>query len=390
MKVLFLGYAVNKCIQESNDAVSVAGNKFQCNLIKELDNKEAITIQCISVYPIASYPTNNKFVLKKQKIKLTDNINTQSCGFINVPIIKQVMQIIGTYNLVKNISKDTKVLTFNLFPQIGIPAILLKMKKNVNITCIWADPPIDDDISNKGKLAFVYNVYYKLTEKIINKYDNFIVLNKYVIDKYCPNKKYIVIEGACDLSEYSQEKLDLKIRKNIVYTGALSNYSGIERLVKAMELVSNKDIVLEIYGNGILKEWIIEHQSSNIIYKGSVTNREILEIQSKAWLLINPRNIDDEIAKNTFPSKIFEYMMSGTPVLSTKLNGFTEDYLDKMFFMDNNDVDTISKSINFIDSLDEKEMKYMAQKAKDFIAKEKNWNVQCEKIRKFLLEESDD
>ena len=38
------------------------------------------------------------------------------------------------------------------------------------------------------------------------------------------------------------------------------------------------------------------------------------------------RVVNDPIAQVTFPSKTFEYLLSGTPVLSTRLNGYTHEY----------------------------------------------------------------
>ena len=126
---------------------------------------------------------------------------------------------------------------------------------------------------------------------------------------------------------------------------------------------------------------------NNVRYWGKVDNNSMKRIQREAYLLINPRPVENLISKVTFPSKIFEYMVSGTPVLTTRLNGFTEEYYDKMFFVENNEPNQLAGKINEVMGLPRSVLRKKALLARQFVLENKTWEKQCNKIYEFIKEE---
>lgn len=389
MKILFLGYAVG--MEEAKDltGVSIAGNKMQLNVLWNL-KQYAEEMESITIYPVAVFPKDKKMFIKEKEIDLGNNMKSRVVPFLNIPFIKQISQIISMYYVTRKYIKkspDTIVLAFNMYPQIGTPARWLKKKYHCKIVSLLADLPIDDDYGRKGLAKLLRTVFDGQTKRNILEADKVIVLNKYARELFAPNIPYLVVDGGINLSEFdcSSDRLQYENReKNIVYCGSLAGYSGVKELVKCLEKVKDQSIVLDIYGKGTLEGYINSKKSERIRYHGSVTNQEMLQIQKSAWLLVNPRPVDDLIAQVTFPSKIFEYMMSGTPVLTTKLNGFSEAYEGKVFFANNNSTDELAKCINEISKLSNEELKKIAKDAKDFLMKEKTWEKQTEKIASFI------
>ena len=108
------------------------------------------------------------------------------------------------------------------------------------------------------------------------------------------------------------------------------------------------------------------------------------QIQNNAYLLVNPRLISDPISEVTFPSKIFEYMSSSSPVLSTRLSGFTNDYNEKLFFSKSDSVNDLSYEINQIMSLPLSELNKIVKNANNFIKTKKTWSSQISLIYFFL------
>ena len=151
--------------------------------------------------------------------------------------------------------------------------------------------------------------------------DRFIVLNEYVAKNYLVGKPYVVVDGGVGENDIGPYKFITKRKKNVLFCGALTEYNGIPNLLKAMELVKDPQVTLDIYGGGYLENMVAEYaqRHENVNYYGKISNHEVMEKQREAWLLVNPRKVDDLIAKVTFPSKTFEYMLSGTPVLTTPL-----------------------------------------------------------------------
>lgn len=392
INLLFLGYAVSKQRSKELSGISIAGNNMQIALLKELYRYDDINLSVITVPPVATFPKDKKIIWNTKKQEIENNICAVEVGFINIPILKQISQSFTTYISAKKIIKqqpDTVILTFNMFPQIGAPSLKMKNKYGTEVVALLADPPID--IKKRNILeSFVRKAYYKKTERYIEQADKLIVLNDELIKLYAPNKPYIVIDGAIDISEFKDGKSKEKItKKNIVFSGALTEYNGIREAISAMSYVSNESITLDIYGNGPLEEYVKQQAKTNknVKYYGSVDNDTMRKLQQEAFLLINPRTIDDQMSRLTFPSKILEYMMSGTPILTTRLNGFSEDYFDKMFFVKTNEPEELGKAIDEIALLPECELSEIAKRAYEFVTTKKTWSVQAAEIVKFLKKE---
>lgn len=390
MKILFLGYLVNPELASHFSGISVAGNKMQFNVLNCLKAYKNLEIKSVTICPVATFPNEKKIWFGNKEVSVSQNLTSYRVSFLNLPIIKQVWQMFSVYNYAKkHIDKETMIFTFNLFPQVGVPMMWLKKKFGCKTCCLLADLPIDDDPNDKNIFRkFLRGLFDKKTIKAIGCCDKFIALNKHAIEKYAPNKPYIVVEGGVEPEKLiNVPTFAKKTKKNIVYSGALTEYSGILELIKAMKYVNSSDAILEIYGGGYLTDQIkrIANESNNIEYCGKVTNEEMLKIQQKAFLLVNPRPVNDPISQVTFPSKLFEYMISGTPVLTTRLNGLDEYYLKYLFIADKDEARGLAAGINTVLSTSQEELLNKARGAFNFIVAEKNWEKQCRKIFDFLI-----
>lgn len=395
-KLIFCGYLIPQEETGCYKGVSIAGNKMQWNIIKNLAKSDLYDIECLTISPLASFPKQKVFYQNREKVELIDNVYVTKIPYINLPVVKQYLQIKATTNsLCRLLSKypDAIILSFNLFPQIGVPLRKIKKKfPKCNIVSILADLPIDDNTHRKGFSKILRKRFDNSTWKSIQLCDNFIVLNEYVAKTYFPKKNYLVIDGGVAEEDIQEFVVNLKKEKNILFSGALTEYNGIIPLLQAMEIISNKDIKLDIYGGGYLEEYVLNFAKnhSNVIFHGKVNNKEMLQRQRDAWLLINPRIENNLISKVTFPSKTFEYMLSGTPILSTRLNGYSEEYFDKMYFIEECSAVGIAKAIDGILELDEQQLIYTAKKAYDFVVEKRTWKKQTEKIIEFLTVINDD
>ena len=86
----------------------------------------------------------------------------------------------------------------------------------------------------------------------------------------------------------------------------------------------------------------------------------------------------------TYEPKLIEYMMSGTPVLTTELSGIPKDYYNYVYSMKNANIETIVNSINDIMCKDAQELEKKASAAREYILSNKNYKTQCLKILEML------
>ena len=395
-KIVFIGYVVTP--EEANvmSGVSIAGNKMQWNIIKHLSENKDYDVECITITPYAPFPKDRKALIPKKKVAYFDGrVKCTRPSYINLPIIKQIHQIFSVYFAAKKVMKknpDSVIFTFNMFPQVGIPARKLRKKfKKSDLVCLLADLPLDDYTNRRGFSKWLRSKFDKSTIKSILCVDRFVVLNKYVVETFAKNKPYIVVDGGIEESAIESAHYQPKERKekNILFCGALTEYNGISNLLKAMEFVKYDEVCLDIYGGGFLKDEVIKaaENDSRIRFWGFVANTEVMQLQKEAWILINPRVVDDPISKVTFPSKTFEYLLSGTPVLSTRLNGYSEDYEGKIFFSKTDSPQDIADAINCLYETNEETLFETARSAFEYVVSEKSWKHQTERISDFIKSE---
>ena len=384
MNIVFLGSVTDEEKISGLSGASIAGNKMQLRIISALKQQLDGEITVVSVPSVAAYPRDAKLIYKRKDSTLSNGCRLIEVPFLNIHLIKQICQMSNVYHITKRTTPkdDSVILAFNLYPQVGNALVKLK-KKGYRTAAILADLPIDDNSGAKHCLVQMMN---RMTERNIRKENNLIVLNENAIMKYHSDASYIVMEGGCDSSIEISEQPDKTGEMNIVFSGRLIEYNGLNQLIDAMSIVEADNVFLDIYGSGPMEEKVKEAASANsrIRFFGFVDNKKMMDIQKRAWLLINPRPVNDPISKVTFPSKMFEYLVSGTPVLTTKLSCFSSEFDNLMFFCPSDSAKGIAEGINKLVRMSPNELSKRAEYAKSYIQKEKNWNSQASRMIRFL------
>ncbi len=387
MQIIYLGYAIPEEQGINNLAYSAAGNKFELGVLDGISSK--YQIHAISIPSVAPYPMDKRLYIRREKVRLRNGIEAICVSSPNIPMIKQLWQSAMIYHEAKKIIKSTKddvlIMTYNLYPQVGTGAIKLKRKFKKKMLSIIADLPFDDATKRNPVSKIIINVFNFITRRNLKQADWYILLNENAKAFIPDTAPYTIIEGGIKPDEWELQENSVTDRKDIIYSGALTDYSGIVQLVGAMHEMNRSDAVLNIYGNGYLTDWVKgeTEKSQNIVYQGSVPNNEMRILQSNCRLLVNPRPTDTDIAKYTFPSKILEYLASGTPVVTSKLNGIPREYDQYLSYIESVDPAGIAEAIYRV--LDEYEFfLHKAQMGKEFVFKNKSWSAQGQKIIHFI------
>ena len=370
---------------------------MQIGIIKSLKKILKEDLFILTQIPIAAYPKERKICLCSGSIRLTNDIHAEKVPFLNIFCLKQMFLLINTFILIcnwsrRNLNKNKIIICYNAFPFVSIPAVLASKIFNIRTICIFADPPIDSEKGNTIRRLAKYTENVSFT-KYIKQFSGLIVLNEDSIRKYAPKLNYILIDGGFDVSETPINPPGgqwLNINGNdklrIVFSGALVEYNGIKNLVSSLQYVKNTHISLEIYGLGPLEDYVINASQidKRIKYMGNVPNSEMLKIQQNAGILINPRPVNDRVSQYTFPSKMIEYLLSGTPVITTKLNGLSIEYLNNVFAINGEKPTDIAETIELVLTQDKEYLVQKATKAREFIENEKSWDNHSYKIMEFI------
>jgi glycosyltransferase involved in cell wall biosynthesis len=395
MNILFVGSVIPSelCIKHKGN--SVAANKMQLGIIQALSKIPDCNIKVISTYPIAAYPKEKILGMPKRVFTLPTGEKIVSIPFINIFILKQLSHIIGLFlelflSKKSHDSRNSIIISFNAYTESSFPILLFSRITKYHKICLLADLPFNV-IQYGGIKKAAHNLHIKTTLSAIKKFDGLIVLNKEAQKRYAPKLPFCIIDGGINVEEYTEQldfgEFNANIQKNrvILFTGALIEYNGINTLLEAIKKIKNKDITFKFYGEGPLTQFIINESLTDerIQYKGLVSNNEILKIQKSSTFLINPRPTNEPVSLVTFPSKILEYMMSGTPILTTRLNGLVDDYADYLFFI-GDDSTSMARDIEKVLMFDDELLTIRTKLAYKFVKDNKNWDVQVKTIYNFV------
>lgn len=150
-------------------------------------------------------------------------------------------------------------------------------------------------------------------------------------------KKAYYINNGVDLDAFIKssnlnilDDPDLEAKKfNVVYVGAIRPVNDVGKILNvALRLKDHKDIQFLIYGDGdqrkMLEQRVMVEGLTNVKIKGFVNKRFIPYILSKSSVnILNYSQNQYNWARGNSSNKLFEYMASGKPIISTVKMGYS-------------------------------------------------------------------
>lgn len=386
----------NEIFQLRNKPIITPSQKFFDLLIRGMTEKvHNVKITCLSALPVSA-SSCNKIVWKKEIDSVNDNLSYLYLPFINGKLFRYVTLFFSSlfYSL-KWFLRNRKqgeccFISDPLVYTVANPAFIAAKLCGIPTIMILTDLPLyaEEKIDNKGILAYIKKIINRRIEKRIEHYDGYIFLTdemNNIVNQY--NRPSLTVECSVEAATdfTNVEKTNSELR-TIVYAGGVYKKYGVEKLVHAFAKGEFGNANLVIYGDGDYTEELIQFCNENpcVKYGGCVSLSKIEEIEKEATLLVNPRPTSDVYTHYSFPSKTAEYLVSGTPVLSTKLAGIPVEYEDFIFWINEETEEGIIKSLHVALSHSDEELKMFGEKARNFMLNNKENHIQGKRITDFV------
>lgn len=371
-----------------------AAQKFHRLLAKGFAmNNEQCTIETLSTLPVV--PSNHKRKIWNLPSETIKKLKFRYIPFINLPYIKN--SGIFCYTFLKvffwtfSIHKRNKVIICDVLNlTVTLASFWATRLTRTNCVAIVTDLPGLMVTSCGGKDNTTPSLYHNIVSRMMTGFDRYILLTEQMNPVVNPKgKPFLIMEGLVDLEmETSSNILEKKNpnKKILIYAGGLYAKYGVKDLIEAFMLLDDVDVELHLYGSGELVTEMDTYMRKDrrILFKGMVPNKIVVEDQLVATLLINPRPTNEEFTKFSFPSKNMEYMVSGTPMISTQLPGMPKDYYPYIFVFEEESVEGMKNSLEKILSKSKEELHQFGQEAKKFVLTNKNNLIQSKRILLFL------
>lgn len=400
LKILYISSVCSQEVYEDIQKHSIKQTqfsiqKFHTAIINGMaKNKSVDEIQVLSGRPIGR--KNTKKICLKKIVSKKDNISFLHIGFLNIKILKQIGITVGIIkNLIKWANKNKNINNkiiicdgayVSVTPFVVFFAKKMHIKKIAIVADIYAY--MSDKLQEQKRSSKLKRIIAKVCNYCWKNYDGYVLLTEQMNNIVNPlNKQYVIMEGIADIDKANIDK-EFPKQKYIMYAGGLHEKYGLKKLVDAFNMIDDNDYELHLYGQGDIVDYVkkISDKNKKIKYFGIKNNNEIIENEKKATLLINPRPTTDEYTLYSFPSKTIEYMLTGTPVLMTKLPGMPKEYYNYIYTIEDETASGIIDSIISTLNKDISELINTGRKAKQFIITEKNNIKQSNKILSLIIE----
>ncbi len=397
MKILYISSVCSPKVLEYifNTAIIKPGQaiqKFHRLLIEGFSkNKKICEIEVLSSLPIS--PAGHKRKIWNFKKDKWSGVSFDYVSTLNVPIIKNLIVFILTFSKVlfwrfKNLKENKIVISDVLNISVFWSAFLACKITNQPIAVIITDLPVHM-VSDSRNLSFFKRIYLKLGSFIIKHVDYYIGLTEQMNVEVNPlGKPFLVMEGLVDeaILSLNHEVIPYKEKKIILYAGGIYEKYGIKKLLDAFVDLKDENYELHIYGDGDLEDTMTNYTEldTRIHYFGVVPNSVVVQELFNASLLVNPRPASEEFTKFSFPSKNMEYMVSGTPLLTTVLPGMPKEYHEYVYLLEDESLEGFRNTIQEILSKSSTELNAFGKKSKDFVLNNKSNVIQAKRIINFL------
>ena len=251
----------------------------------------------------------------------------------------------------KEHGKPDVIIASSVHPLTMVAGIQIAKKMNIPCICeirdLWPEAIFS---FNKAKENSLLGKILVAGEHWIYKKADALIFTKEGDTDYIKEKKWDTAQGGdvdLDKAHYINNGVDVETfnksinekviededlvsdKFNVVYVGAIRPVNNVGNILDAAKfLKDNKEIQFLIYGDGnqkeLLENRVVDEGIDNVKFKGFVNKQSIPYILSKSSLnILNYSHTQYNWARGNSSNKLFEYMASGKPIISTVRMGYS-------------------------------------------------------------------
>jgi glycosyltransferase involved in cell wall biosynthesis len=238
----------------------------------------------------------------------------------------------------------------------------------------------------------LYRMDARLETSLLKYVDGWIVITDRIATDYAPGRRYLRMDGGVSRSLIDETGLFLAARRpskshfTIVVTGYLSPYNGFSEILQAFAQLEGSQYRLIVAGHGDLEGKMAAAAASDprITFKGYLEYKDLLALHAAADVLVSMRVTSTVNTTYAFPSKTFEYLLSGVPVITTATGHMKTEYGPYCFILDDESPEALAGLLRRIERLGPAERSRIGLAARQYMIEHKTWEMQHKRIADYV------
>lgn len=399
LEVGFVGSVIPTDMGQGTRAFSPAGNKFQVNLLDHLSRTAGASVQAFTQRPVAAFPRERIVAVRGGRAELDGTgANATLVPFVNVRGLKEASVAasfgahLARWAAAHRAAGPRALLVYNIFSPLALPVLATARAWRVPAVAIVADLPFVYGF--RGAKGVLERIDFRAQLAMLRRFDGLVVLTRHIAEDFAPGVPWMLMEGAVaegDVAVAAPEGRDdgpAPGERVVMYSGMLNEMNGIPALLEAFGRLGEPGWKLWVYGGGPLAGAVeaAARKDARIEYHSwaHVPAAEVRRRQRQATVLVNPRPSAHRVNRYTFPSKLMEYLASGTATVSTPMPGIPLEYHAHLELAVDETPDGLAQAIRRAAARPDAERAARGARTREWVLREKSWPRQAERIGEFL------
>jgi glycosyltransferase involved in cell wall biosynthesis len=365
------------------------------NVLLGLQSSQTADVEALSGIPIPSFPRSRRLIVPEQRADIVNGIAATYVPFFNLTPFKQITMGLSVlwrlvdWGLRARRSTHRVVFSFNIsVPPLIFTLVAARLIRATVMVYIC-------DVNRPGETVpnnLLYRMDARLETSLLKYVDGWIVITDRIATDYAPGRRYLRMDGGVSRSLIDETGLFLAARRpskshfTIVVTGYLSPYNGFSEILQAFAQLEGSQYRLIVAGHGDLEGKMAAAAASDprITFKGYLEYKDLLALHAAADVLVSMRVTSTVNTTYAFPSKTFEYLLSGVPVITTATGHMKTEYGPYCFILDDESPEALAGLLRRIERLGPAERSRIGLAARQYMIEHKTWEMQHKRIADYV------
>ncbi|WP_375177557.1 glycosyltransferase [Marinobacter mobilis] len=348
--ILFAGFMVDDQtfdrVAKQDPSPQYAAQNYQKNLVNLLQRGSWKSFSVFGSVPCSPYPKNPTIYMPPKS--WGERGDRCSGPVFNVVGFNLLVRSIGLlFFLVAWFFKnkgDKVVFLYALHSPHVLPILIAKILTRIKVVVYIPDLPMYMNFGSEG--GVLRRLMKRLDSMFLlfacNRFDGRVVITPSMYDFVVRQHSVVVDTIVDEVNELKEcRSFDMPAGVNFTYTGGLRDGYGVREALDyfSSDVAKANGWNLLVFGAGPLRDLCIRYSDlhENIFFYGQIPIENARLVQSRSDFLLNLRDPSDERFNYSYPSKITEYLLSGVPVVTTRIAGIPDDFNPYLNFVDLNE-----------------------------------------------------
>ena len=392
--VVFLGFALPEDefgrLVAADVGLPMATQRFAWSVIESLTSA-GLQVTLLSAAPSTDFPHNRRVFFSAGRFDAGEKVTGFLLPFVNITGLKHISRYISaSWGLDRRTRRGatSAILVHGVHSPFIWAALRAGRRLKVPVVVLLTDPPSLRTAFDYGPAPAMKRVDRRLIQSGLAKVSGVISLTAPLADDFAPGKPALVMEGiarpVAGATNTTAALAPVGTTPIAVYAGGLQESYGVRALMGAVSL-SQGAWELHLYGRGPLEAECRRVASVNprVFFHGVADATTLASAYARAAVLVNPRQLGTDFVLYSFPSKVLEYMTTGTPVVTTHLPTIPADY-DPFVVYSDDDPASLAAALDEVLRQDRQQLEDFGAAAAEFAQGTRSTRVQGTRMSGFL------